>query len=247
MVRPAADPQPGSFTIVIPALNEELSLPSVLEAVSRLDPSPLEVIVVDAGSQDATVEIAHSFGVRVSEEGGLPGVSRNLGAECARGDWLLFLDADVHVAPDFLGELCAELQTRELDAASTWYVPSPATPMLHVNHRLSALYFHLTTRIGWPHSIGGCLAVRKQLHEQIEGFDPSVTVAEDQDYARRLARAGRYGFLRRPEVAISTRRFASGGAFLMSLKWIGIEVHRIVLGEIRDDRFRYFAPKERES
>ena len=56
----------------------------------------------------------------------------------------------------------------------------------------------------------------------------------------RLARAGRYGFLRRPVVEIAVRRFDEEGFWKQSLKWLGIELHRLTLGEIRGDYFRYF-------
>jgi hypothetical protein len=82
--------------------------------------------------------------------------------------------------------------------------------------------------------------VRKELHDRIDGFDPTVRVAEDQDYALRLARAGRYAFTPRPVVEISVRRFRSEGLWAMSAKWVGIELHRAVLGEVRGERFRYF-------
>lgn len=50
---------------------------------------------------------------------------------------------------------------------------------------------------------------------------------------------------RRPTVLISARRFAAEGTWTMNLKWIGIELHGIVRGEIRSDAFRYFKPEER--
>jgi hypothetical protein len=94
--------------------------------------------------------------------------------------------------------------------------------------------------LGWPHSIGAFLLLPRATHVAIGGFDLSIRVAEDQDYVRRLARVGRYGFLRRPSIEIASRRFDSEGSLWMSLKWLGIELHRLVLGEIRGDYFRYF-------
>jgi hypothetical protein len=90
------------------------------------------------------------------------------------------------------------------------------------------------------HSIGAFILVRRSLHEEIDGFDASVLVAEDQDYVRRLGRAGRYGFTRTPVVEIAVRRFVDEGFFKMSAKWLGIELHRLLLGEIRGEYFRYF-------
>lgn len=112
--------------------------------------------------------------------------------------------------------------------------------LIRFQHRFSSEYFWLASKLRWPHSIGAFLLVRRSLHESVRGFDQDVRVAEDQDYVRRLARAGRYGFLRRPVVEIAARRFEREGFWKQSLKWIGIELHRLILGEIRGDYFHYF-------
>jgi hypothetical protein len=125
-------------------------------------------------------------------------------------------------------------------SASCWFGPDVRAPFLRLNHWLSSWYFRITSRVGWPHSIGAFLLLPRSTHEKIGGFDATIRVAEDQDYARRLARAGRYGFLRRPVVTIAARRFEKEGGLATSLKWIGIELHRVFLGEIRGEYFRYF-------
>ena len=94
--------------------------------------------------------------------------------------------------------------------------------------------------MGWPHSTGASLLVRRFLHTAIEGFDLTVQVAEDQDYVRRLARVGRYGFLRRPVVEIAVHRFEQRGFWMQGLKWIGVELRRMAVSDIRGDYFRYF-------
>ena len=79
--------------------DEEEMLPGCLEAVaSAVD----ELIIVDTGSSDRTVEIAESFGARVLRFpwNGSFSDARNVGLEAASGDWLLYLDADEHLVPD---------------------------------------------------------------------------------------------------------------------------------------------------
>lgn len=230
-----------AISVVIPTLDEEAYLPRLLDSLAVQTLAPLETLVVDAGSRDATTSLARRAGATVIGGGGLPGPSRNLGARHARGDWLLFLDADVRLAPDALETIVREVARRDLDAASCAFVPDRGGWAVRAQHRASSEYFWLSTRLRWPHSIGGFLFVRRALHEAVGGFDATVTVAEDQDYVLRLSRAGRYGFTRRPVVEIATRRFTDQGLVHMSLKWLAIEAHRLVRGEIRDDRFRYFS------
>jgi hypothetical protein len=82
--------------------------------------------------------------------------------------------------------------------------------------------------------------VTKKAHEEIGGFDETVLVAEDMDYVKRLARKFRYTVLLNPVVTISTRRFAKVGVWKLAWKCFLIELHRIFLGEIRHDKFKYF-------
>lgn len=237
--------RPGSVCVVIPALNEEEHLPEAVDAIAAQTLSPRQVIVADGGSTDRTAEIARARECRVVR-GGLPGVGRNNGAREAQASWLLFLDADVVVPPGALEEALAIAETGGFDALSCWFVPDSNGWWVRLMHWVSAGYFWLSTRLRWPHSIGGFILVRRELHEAVGGFDESVIVAEDQDYARRLSRMGRYAFVSRPRVVISTRRFRSEGFVRASARWLGIELHRILLGEVRRPLFRYFddAPEQ---
>lgn len=230
----------GDVSIVIPVLDEERWLPRLLDSIAAQTVAVAEVIVVDAGSTDGTVAVARARGATVVEGGGLPGVSRNLGAERARSEWLLFLDADVRLPPTAVEVMLSQMERRRLDAASTAFAPDGDRALVGLQHRLSSWYFRASSRVGWPHSIGAFLFVRRDLHRRIGGFDTGVTVAEDQEYVVRLSRVGRYHFARRPVVEIAQRRFDDHGFWKMSLKWLAIEAHRMLLGEIRHDRFGYF-------
>ncbi len=83
-----------SLSVVVITFNEERKLRRCLEPVSWAD----EIIVVDSGSTDGTADIAASCGARVFQRpwSGFAD-QRNFGMEQARGDWILFLDADEYV------------------------------------------------------------------------------------------------------------------------------------------------------
>lgn len=237
---PAGVADHADISVIVPVLDEEDWLPTLLDSLSAQTMGVREVLVVDGGSTDGTCRIAEECGARALLGGGLPGVSRNAGAQWASGEWLLFLDADVRLPPTAVEEMWRQARQRGFTAASTAFVPDGDGWVVRAQHRLSSEYFWLSSLLGWPHSIGAFLFVRRDLHFEIGGFDTGILVAEDQDYVVRLRKAGRYAFTRHPRVEIAQRRFDREGFFRVSLKWIGIELHRLLFGEIRSDRFRYF-------
>lgn len=110
----SADVAIAPVSIVIPARNEALNLPIILDSIALLQPAPLEVIVVDDESTDATAEVALARGCEVIGVGdrpvgwlGKPWACQT-GADAAAGAMLLFLDADTEVAPDTLARLTNE-------------------------------------------------------------------------------------------------------------------------------------------
>lgn len=106
-----ARPSARSVSVVVPARDEEGRLPALLASLARLDPPPGEVVVVDDGSRDATARLARESGATVlTLHGPPPGWTGKAwachqGANAARGDLLLFVDADTELAPGALGGL----------------------------------------------------------------------------------------------------------------------------------------------
>jgi glycosyltransferase involved in cell wall biosynthesis len=230
----------NTISVIIPTLNEELELPMLFECLKKQTLRPSEIIVVDAGSTDNTAQWAASNGAIVVSGGGLPGVNRNLGASIAKSSWLLFIDADIRMPPETLEVMLSNLNTEEFCAASCYFNPEPTTPLISLLHYLARYYFRYSTAVGWPHAIGGFLLVKKSIHIDIKGFDEEVLVAEDQDYVKRIMTVGQYLFMPSPVVLISSRRFIKRGALRMGMMWLLIELHRILIGEIKNNRYNYF-------
>jgi glycosyltransferase involved in cell wall biosynthesis len=93
-----------SYSVVIPARDAERALGAVLDALAAQVPAPLEVIVVDDGSTDATAAIARAAGALVVEPergSGSAGGARNRGWEATSGDVVVFLDADAVPSPSW--------------------------------------------------------------------------------------------------------------------------------------------------
>src|SRR5947209_4906417 len=111
-VRATAEVRPAvSYTAVVPAYNAERTVGSVVTALLEQDAAPKEVIVVDDHSTDETAEVARAAGARVIRPGGrgYAGGARNSGWDAADADVVVFVDADVVVAPGWSAGLMQAL------------------------------------------------------------------------------------------------------------------------------------------
>ena len=103
-------------TVLVPAWNEERSIERCLESILSQDYSPLEVIVLDAASEDTTAEIVRGIEARDPRVTLVPHSleripqSLNLGLARARGRWLVRVDAHSHIAPGYVRRVVDNLR-----------------------------------------------------------------------------------------------------------------------------------------
>ena len=86
--------------MIVTTRNVERTLDPCLVSIRMQDHEPLELIVVDNSSDDATPQIARARADVFLVAGPERSTQRNLGVETARGDWMLWIDADMILAPD---------------------------------------------------------------------------------------------------------------------------------------------------
>ncbi|MBI2338706.1 glycosyltransferase [Candidatus Daviesbacteria bacterium] len=224
-------------SIIIPTFNEERSLPQLLTSLHNQSLSAAEIIVADAFSIDNTRKIARSFGCKIVE-GGLPAKARNNGAKHANSPILLFLDADVTLPHYFLEETMREMADRRLDIASCFLTPRSNLTIDKFLHQFANQYMKITQKFH-PHLPGCCIFVKKNTHLAIKGFDKSLLLAEDHDYLKRAKKISRFGYLKSYKVPVSVRRLSKEGRLKIALQYIGIELHLIFIGQIRNNIFNY--------
>lgn len=226
------------LTIVIPTKDEELFLPLLLESIKKQTFQPSEIIVADAQSSDRTREIARSFGAKVVE-GGPVAIARNRGAEHAKTDLILFLDADVELRDrEFLEKSVGEMLARKLGLATCDVFPLSERYVDHFLHKAYNVYVRVWGSV-FPHAPGFCMFVRRELHEKLGGFDESVVFCEDHDYAGRFRSVGTFGFLRSIKIPVSIRRLDRDGRLTIAIKYLLAEMHLAVLGPVRHNHFHY--------
>jgi glycosyltransferase involved in cell wall biosynthesis len=231
------------LSIIIPTLNEQKYLPPLLEAIrEQRFTEKHEVVITDAGSQDATLRVASEHGCRVAP-GGLPAKGRNQGARAALGDLLLFLDPEALLPKGFLDHAVSEFRRRRLDMASCRIEPIVERWM--PRFIFPRLFYDLC--YNWPARLlegahpyaSALIMVTREMHERLEGFDELIQIGEDHDYARRAARLGRVGLLRFGKLPLFMRRCQREGIIKTHLKYQLCHLHNLVFGQVRTNVFRY--------
>lgn len=214
------------LSVVIPALNEARTIASTIRQVQT---SQCEVLMVDGGSEDRTVDLARECGATVIT--GLRGRARqqNAGAAKARGKILLFLHADTSLPPDFDHQVFNALMDHRVVAGTFRF----KTDYDHWGMRLIEKTVQIRSRLFQMPYGDQALFLPKTTFEKAGGF-PLVPIAEDLYLVRRLGRLGRLALA--PGAAVTSgRRWRNLGVwrttlinFLIAIGCIaGVNPHRL--------------------
>lgn len=166
-----------SVSIIIPALNAGGSIGATLASAAGVD----ETIVVDGGSNDATVAAAEAAGARIIAAARGRGRQLAAGAAAARGEWLLFLHADTVLAPGWLKVARAHMSSAHGTAAVFRFALDDASWQA----RLLERGVDLRTRwLGLPYGDQGLL-IDREFYDRLGGYRP-IPIMEDVDLVRRI-------------------------------------------------------------
>jgi glycosyltransferase involved in cell wall biosynthesis len=206
------------FSVVVPAHNEELLLPDALKAIAVAADAvdgEVEVIVVANRCTDATATIARAAGALVVEHDARNiSVVRNAGAARASAQALITIDADCRMSPRTFGEIERLLGSGRFVGGGTKVLPERRSPGIRATYALMEAVA-LLTRLG-----GGQFWCLRSDFETLGGFDESLLLAEDLDFARRLRAHGkrtgrRFTNLRSAPIVASCRKFDRFGDWHM--------------------------------
>ena len=212
--------EPPFISVIIPAHNEAEFLPATLEALRGQKYRPFETIVVTNGCSDNTAEVVRGKCDQLFEleERGL-GPARNLGAEKARGNLLLFLDADTILEPDAL-QVIARKFKRHHSAGTLKGVPDYDK----ASYKLIYLLKNFVHKSHAHHGSSGVILCWKDHFNAVGGFDNELYLRENSDLMKKLRQFGGYKYISSTPAITSMRRYEKTGTSEMVLLWLKVWV-----------------------
>jgi len=201
-----------------------------------------EVIVVDGNSEDKTVQKAKKFSFArvITTEKRNVSFQRNLGAKTAKGEFLIFLDADTRIPPYFLEGLRFRLSSKPADVFTTWMssegLSKSEKSLVTVINFVMESGLHLDI----PTVFGAMIGVRRTSFVQSGGFDEDVTFAEDGELLTRLKEHdAKFQVYRDPRFWFSLRRFKKEGTLPLFQKSARLHLQIFFSGYPRQEQDLY--------
>ncbi len=218
------------ISIIIPTLNEEKFIEGTLRALASALTLPHETIISDGKSTDRTAEIASRYADRVLVYKGVArqtiAEGKNEGAKAARGDFFVFLDADVRI-PDtnvFFSALLMRFERdHELVAVTVALGVEPAYATLAdraIFTLLNSTYFLFNNVLHIGNGSGEFQMIRASAFRRVKGYREDLPAGEDNDIFRRLSRIGKTRFCGDLTVFHSGRRAHKKGWPKVLYSWV---------------------------
>lgn len=224
------------ISIIIPVLNEEAYIATLLDYLQRNSSAEniREIIIVDGGSTDDTVDLASDFGAVTLQSKKGRAKQMNLGAQHAKGNILYFLHADTLPPKNFDRYILKAINEKNQAGCFRMKFDS-ASPFLS--------FFSWFTKINHTLCRGGdqSLFLTKRLFRKTKGFNEDYLIYEDTEFVRRLYKRTNFMVLRQ-RVVTSARKYRQKGAVKLQFHF-GIIHLKNLLGAGPEELYAYYRRK----
>jgi hypothetical protein len=192
-------------SVVMPFAGSAADGAQALAALTELQTGPADELILadnsDLGLRSHGVHVVPVTGERS------PSHARNVGAEQAGRDWILFLDADCRAVPDILERYFERPIADRVGALAGEVAPAPGASSFAARYGAARSFLGQGAHLGHPflpRAVAANLLVRREAFAAVGGFYEGVRAAEDTDFSWRLQRAG-WELAARPEARVEHR------------------------------------------
>jgi succinoglycan biosynthesis protein ExoA len=205
------------ISIVVPVLNEEKNLPRLFKSFEKLTypKNNYEIVIIDGGSTDKTVEIAKNFGAKIYKNPlKLRGAGCQIGIEKALGEYIFFTDADCEVPFNWIEGLVKYLNKNKIaGVGGPNQTPKSDSDFSKAVGEVILLLTKGGARYGFSskkvveifHNSGCNAAYKKKAIIEVGGFNKSLVTCEDEELDFRIREKG-YTLLYVPNVLVDHYR-----------------------------------------
>jgi len=191
------------FSVIVLTKNSAATVQKSIDSIFQQTRQPDEVVVVDGSSSDGTIDIVKKHRVKVVSEPGLGfGHARNLGVKSASGDIVFFIDSDCHAEPDWIEKALPHFDSNPEIVAVTgrtrlWNMESGVARFLAcVGGRMNMPEERTFMKIAPTMN----LALRREVVDEVGGFDETLIRCEDTDLTYRISQ--RHKILYEPSAVV---------------------------------------------
>ena len=222
-----------TISVIIPTFNEAEQITATIDGINRFaDHRLLEIIVVDGGSTDQTVQLAKKVGAHVVISP-LQGraAQMNYGAELAQGEVLYFVHADVKIHPDYVSDIF-EAIAQGYHLGCYRYVFDSKHLLLKVNA------FCIRFNKIWCRGGDQTLFVIKKHFNELNGYKSNYLIMEDYDFILRAQQKFKFRIIPK-NIVVSARKYQNNNYF--TVMWANYTIFKMFFnGASQDDMVKKY-------
>ncbi len=209
------------ISVIVPAYNEANYIRKMLTSLKRQVFRDFEIIVKDGESSDSTITIAKKFTDKIISSKDISvSEARNHGAKYAKGNVLVFVDADTVLPPNLLQEIAEVMENKRVVGGSCRKLPGNRSILDRIVYEFVNISTHLSVYLHVGGAHGNCFFIRNKIFKQVGGFNPRIKIAEEQELVRKAMKFGDFIFFQNRYVTEHPRRIQKWGRLKLYTTWL---------------------------